>query len=487
MPSTDWRIDLRALDRLLRENKDKQASGHELIRNLREAVETWSAPQLRAAAAHREALSDVVELPPYPEYPSAVPGPLGDLLRARGWLHPALSGGTGLGALASVCPRAELHVLRNRNRVARPVLWIPIVAPPGSGKTPAYERAFQAIADYETDFEQRIIYSDITLEMLARVLDRNEGHVSLAADELAMLLGNIGNYSVNKSGRNKDLGRFLLLWSSQAWNYARVTDKVDIRVPNPVVSVVGTIQPGRMDLLGPVDNGMRARWLLHIADMPKLPRTNATTPKSWKAAIQALSDDIDVTREWRMNRASGNLWVEAQERWDTEQAGESEQVASALRKADEQALRVALVLAESCVPRPTTNNRVRRISGEIMKSAIEIVDYSLNCWRSAPGEQIFALSQTHARVNDVVEALRQWLEQQPTKRATQRDILRARVGGISKADDRDMVIQAYVERYGERTRIEDKSTSKGGRRTTWITAPKRAVTKARTNETSQGG
>ena len=83
---------------------------------------------------------DEVILPPYPCYPvDALCGPLAELVDAS-TLPAALVAGAGLGALAGLCPNAELEMFGS---CQRPILWIPLLAPSGGAKSPSMELAFQ--------------------------------------------------------------------------------------------------------------------------------------------------------------------------------------------------------------------------------------------------------------------------------------------------------------------------------------------------------
>jgi hypothetical protein len=157
-----------------------------------------------------------------------------------------------------------------------PTLYVAIVAPPGSAKTPAldlakwplaalqkvaHEMYRTQLATYEAAMEtwratgqkegepkpvppelRHYFSTDLTVEALAGMLSRSPG-VAVARDELTGWIAAMDQY---KGGKGSDRQQFLSLWSSQ-------TLKVDrkgggsVYVQAPVACVVGGIQP---DLAG---------------------------------------------------------------------------------------------------------------------------------------------------------------------------------------------------------------------------------------------
>jgi hypothetical protein len=71
----------------------------------------------------------------------------------------------------------------------------------------------------EEEDEPELLLGDSTLEALARSLKASGGAGALDLDELAVLLGGLGEY---KRGRGGDRGRFLALWSGAPSTYTRV-------------------------------------------------------------------------------------------------------------------------------------------------------------------------------------------------------------------------------------------------------------------------
>ncbi|MGH3191930.1 MAG: hypothetical protein ACRDPY_32845 [Streptosporangiaceae bacterium] len=156
-----------------------------------------------------ELAAEPVTLPGIPAYPvGSMAGPLGDLVSST-TLPAALVAGAGLGALAGMCGGADL--IMPDESVVRSVLWIPLVAPRGAGKTPSMDKAFGRLREldaaehdeYRTKLSDYLALSakeirnaekprdttrridDATLEVVARWLDNGDGTGVVEADELS--------------------------------------------------------------------------------------------------------------------------------------------------------------------------------------------------------------------------------------------------------------------------------------------------------------
>jgi hypothetical protein len=430
-------------------------------------------------------------LPSIPEYPvDALTGPLREIVEAgiAAGLPAALVGGAALAALATVCARAELQVYETW--IVRPCLWVPLIAPAGGGKTPSITMARRKLR--ELDAKSHAAYSgelqdwlsrpprerdeppadptrlinDITIEMVARWLAAGDGTGGVDADELAEWLRGLSKY--RKDG-GTDAGRWLGLWSTQPWRYQRVSAHIDLLVSRPVISVCGGIQPHLLHLLGPEGDGMRPRWLPHVSLTTELdPRAGRQTP-NWDAAIEKLYDTRNL-RTWTMPGSPLDLWRSSQRRWKGMQRGlESPSVTAALAKADEQAARITLAIAESLDPAAGGE-----IPAEAVTAAIALEDYTLSAWRAMPGGEILALSRRDAELAGAVDKLAEWLERHGGK-ATTREILLAHVAGIRTADKLAEVLAEYEATYPGSVREETPEERRGKRGpvATLVFAPRR--------------
>ena len=220
-----------------------------------------------------------------PEYPVlALPEAARKLVAygCESGLPAALTGGAALAALATaIGPEASIEV--DASFRERAILWVANLAPRGAGKSPAQALAFRPLRghdaqlgrddDLETDdgVERGLLLGDTTLEALARRLHASGGGVGLDIDELSAQLRGLGEY---KRGGGGDRGRFLSLWTGDPWTFERVgasgktANAVKLGVHRPTVVICGGLQPALHELLGSDEDGMRPRWLPHLAAMP---------------------------------------------------------------------------------------------------------------------------------------------------------------------------------------------------------------------------
>jgi len=165
-------------------------------------------------------LDEPATLAAIPEYPvDALSSGARALVRdaSRAGLAAALVGGACLAAMATaIGSGSEVEVLSNE----RPLLWVPLIAPAGAGKSPALALAFGPLRMRDAqlgDDDGRLLLADLMLEALARELDGVGDAAALDLDELATFLRGLGEY---KRGGGGDRGRFLQLWSGARWSPA---------------------------------------------------------------------------------------------------------------------------------------------------------------------------------------------------------------------------------------------------------------------------
>lgn len=157
-------------------------------------------------------------------------------------------------------------------------LWVCVVAPPGSGKSPAvapvlapvYREHARRLREKLDDGEQREVYvSDVTVEKLALMLCDNPRGLLMAWDEMAGWLTSFNQY---KGGKGNDRSHYLSIWDGRAVKVDRKgKDSEPVFVPKPRLSIVGGIQPEVLDELraGPSD-GLFDRMLFSFPADPGL-------------------------------------------------------------------------------------------------------------------------------------------------------------------------------------------------------------------------
>jgi hypothetical protein len=414
-------------------------------------------------------------LAPIPPYPiKALPTAAQALVHAASaaGLPAALVGGAALAAMATaVGASSRLDVLSGE----RAILWCPLVAPTGAGKSPAQKLAFGPLRAHDAGAEdaERLLLGDMTLEALARELDAVGGSGALDLDELAGLLRGLGEYKRSGGG---DRGRFLSLWTGAPWLFTRVaggrgTNGLRIRVDHPTLVVCGALQSDMHQLLGGDEDGSRARWLPHLASMPKhLENVPAgTAPPAWGDLIKALLAVRGNEREWWLSDKAQPVFAQFRGDWKRQADGiESMTVTSALRKADVHLSRVALVLAEA--EDPEGSNAI--VSDEVVERAAAIVQFTLDCWRALPANGSLALSRRDEQLDQGVAKLLTWLEDHGGK-ASKRELQRARVAGARTKDELDALIKRFEATYPGT--VTEESSSRGGRATVVVSAPLRVA------------
>jgi hypothetical protein len=398
-------------------------------------------------------------IPPYPA--EVLPVGLRALIGSSG-LPAALVGGAGLAAAAcALGGRARLVV--QHGWLERAILWLSLMAARGAGKSPAQELAFGPLRRFDKDAGIPLLASDLTMESLARLLAAQPA-LGLDIDELAQSLRGVGEY---KRGSG-DRGRLLALWTGAPWRYVRVgnakkaENAVDVRVAAPTVVICGGLQPALHGLLGGEEDGLRPRWLPHLAELPQdaeLVEDGGLRRSRWDHTVGELLSRRERERSWRLTWAARVAFVEHRRRWKADARGtETASTASALIKADVHLARVALVLAELDDP-----GAGGELSAETLERAAALVDFTLDCWRALPEQGSLSLSRRDEKLNVAVERLVAWLEEHGG-RATRRQLLRAAVGGVRSARDLDALLLRYGEIYPGG--ISEELPASGGPRAT---------------------
>jgi hypothetical protein len=437
---------------------------------------------LRAVDDDTATDDDAALLEPIPAYPvDALTGPLRDFVEwaIRDGLTPAAAGAAGLAALATVTGRAELAL--TSTFTVRPTLWICPVGGTGTGKSPALDQAFATItalydaerSQWDDEAEalegdksatlppkpQPIVLGDVTLPSVARWLSKNGGTGSLVYDELMTMLSAM---------MPVDRAKLCEAWTARRpMHIQRVGDgggknAVDIYVGKPVLSMVGPLTPDNTKELGREGDGFRARWLVHLIDGTSALLDGGPQPVEWSTAITALYESRSRARRWSLTGRARTEYERACQRWKLAQDEALPQsVIEALRKADQQCARIALVLAESCDHNHKQYRDEARgsIPLKVVKSAIALTDYVMECWRALPGAATLNLSIADEKLSGAANELLTWLESrpkgteglpdgcEPRARATRREIQQAKVGGAAKAQLITQMILEYEAQY----------------------------------------
>ena len=405
-------------------------------------------------------------LGPVPTYPAgALPFEFEDST-----LPNALLGGAALAA-AACAVGGKARIVVGPKWSERAILWVPLVSPRGAGKSPAQDLAFGPLRRFDEGDVIPLRASDLTLEALARMLGEQQPAVALDVDELAQLLRGIGEY---KRGGG-DRGRLLALWSGAPWRYTRVAgakqgNAVDLRISAPTVVICGGLQPALHPLLGSEEDGLRPRWLPHVAALPDnadLPEDEDPRVSTWDLTIGKLIEKRERERVWRLSSGARETFAARRHAWKVRARSteETASTAAALIKADVHLARVALILAELRDP-----GAGGEVSQATLEDAAEILDFTLNCWRALPEQGALTLSFRDGKLDEGVGRMAAWIEEHGGK-ANRRDLLRCSVAGVRTAKDLDAVLERYEETYPGS--VESDVPSGGGRPATIVAAPRR--------------
>jgi hypothetical protein len=427
----------------------------------------------KAALAEAPPETNLGEIPEYPV--TALPNVARDLVEHGSGLPPALLAGAALGALAAaVGPVAQIEVIPTWHE--RAILWLPLIAPRGAGKSPAQDLGFEPLRQHDAGVDEDndtdvILRGDQTLEALARNLAATEGGVGLDLDELTLLLRGLGEY---KRGGGGDRGRFLALWKGSPWNFTRVgsggkkENQVKLRITRPTLVVCGGLQPHLHGLLGGDDDGLRPRWLPHLAAMPQDSDLKETTvPVAWADRLRALVAKRGRTRTWTLDTDAKDVFQTHRQVWKRQARGaENASTGAALVKADVHLARVALVLAEAEAP---ANGGT--VGPELIHRAAQTIEFTLNCWRALPEQGSLSLSTRTWRLDQAITRLIAWLESHDGQ-GSRRELQRSCVAGIRTGEDLDALLRRYEAVYPGT--IQEVAQKDGrGMPTTVVKAPPR--------------
>jgi hypothetical protein len=431
-------------------------------------------------------------LPAIPDYPiDCLPDPMRELVEAgvkRG-LDAALVAGAALAAAATAIGN-QVDIMSMLGWLERPIVWIPLIAPPGAGKSPAQELALgplrvlneALLLDYADQLEAwhstpqntrpatppkdpSMLTDDVTLEALARIMDGN-GALGADLDELSGFLLGLGQYKLSASS---DRARLLRLWTGSPWRYTRVgsgskgTNAINILIPKPVLVIVGSLPTEQHHLLGDDRDGLRPRFLPHLADVRERETFDLAdvSVDAWGKALDELVSLRGTRRVWRLDAEAKLTFQAARRHWKHQVHGnETPSTAAALEKADVHALRVCLIFAELWLP-----GQVCEIAKDVVESAIAVVDYTLDCWRALGSAEYLSLSRRDEALNAAIPRLVAWLERRGPVNSNL--IQHNHVGGVHTADE----LKALLTRYAQIYPGTLQSVATGGRPAVTVSPP----------------
>jgi Protein of unknown function (DUF3987) len=243
--------------------------------------------------------------------------------------------------------------------------------------------------------KSRLWIVDATTEKVARILGENPRGLISFRDELAGLLGGFDRYG----GSGSDRAFWIEAYGGRPYRYDRVSLNEPIDIPFCAVSLIGTLQPDRLNtmLLSGDDDGLAARLLCAWPDPvpPRRPSKGADYA-TVQAALQGLwdlpfdRDDSGGARP-RITLLEADAADEFQawwehKQWDAKQTAGGK-LAGAVGKLDGVALRLAQVLEFLEWPWSKSNfAEPARVSIHSVRKALRIIDD----WVRPNLERVFA-------------------------------------------------------------------------------------------------
>ena len=322
-----------------------------------------------------------------------------------------------IGSTRRISPRSDWD--------APSVIWTATIGDSGCGKTPtfnaatkfvknletkAYKKYEEEMADYkaltakkpkklkgssetkpavipEPPKQRRHYVDDVTTEAIVVVLAANPRGVMVINSELKSWFASFDRYISGKGGG--DVSKWLGIWDADPIFVDRKSAEIShIRVPRPIVSVAGTIQPSVLSSIGSqnIENGLVARMLL--AYPPQSPSTwSSVGPEisTYLAVEDVISKlfalentETDEGEEpvcLKLSSEAMKCWGKFYNKNNVESKATEAPLKYAVAKYGQYVLRFAMIyhLIEN-VDSPSANI----VSGESMEKAVQTVDWFHN-------------------------------------------------------------------------------------------------------------
>lgn len=224
--------------------------------------------------------------------------------------------------LAGALVGNRLHLVLKPSWRAYPTLYLAVVAPPGSAKSPAldlarwpldalqkdaHDRYSEQLAEYDAEHARwkakgkkqgepepakprlrHYFSTDLTVEALAGMLGHNPG-VAVIRDEISGWVAAMDQY---RSGKGSDRQQYLSLWSGQTLKVDRKGDG-SLYVPEPVTCVLGGIQP---DLAGTLHDATKGRDGFVERILPVVPNVGPAIWTDEAPSTEQYCNVLDVFR-----------------------------------------------------------------------------------------------------------------------------------------------------------------------------------------------
>jgi hypothetical protein len=332
------------------------------------------------------------------------------------------------------------------------------------------------IEEPEKPFKKRLLIMDATVEIIAPIFSKNPKGILVFRDELSGLLNGLNQY---KGGSGSDRAFYLEAWNGKSYTVDRVKWGLEgsISVPHLSIPIVGGIQPDRFvqAVLSDADDGMAARFLYFYPNPvpPKRPENIHNDKVSIDAFEKLCSLMLQINLDGSESPAVVKLEDDAADLLQAfrdevyhEEKTASGQYLSYLGKNSGKALRLALLLellqwaiSGNSVP-PVT------ISKQNFLAACDLIRNYFNPMAKRAFDEA-------ALPEDIRNAmtLAKWVIRGRVTTLNTRDVLRARLKNLGKADKLDFAIGELVE-AGWLIEAPDNGESVGRPRRNYLVNPK---------------
>ncbi len=242
---------------------------------------------------------------------------------------------------------------------------------------------------------KRCIVDDITVEALAGRFEENPRGLLSAQDELTGFIRGMDQYKSGGKGNTRQT--YLKIWSNQPIIVDRKGGEEPVVIPNPYVTLQGSIQPGVLDEIADGrDDGFLDRWLFaypesrqggysdsYVSNAAEL-AYERTIEALWKKEPLEQSEDGYEPRVIQMSEEAKELFkAEANGlREEMYAPGFPEVMRGAWAKFDLHLARLALILA---VARQAREER-EEVSADDMRNALALLEYFKDSARKVYGQ-----------------------------------------------------------------------------------------------------
>jgi hypothetical protein len=366
----------------------------------------------------------------------------------------------------------------------RAILWVLLVGGNGDGKSePMTDAAFPLIrhhAHLDEVYQRELVayeagerqavpkhggfwLDDLTIEGLREQL-RGDPACFVLADEAHGFMKSLGQYKRTGGG---DRDRWLTLWEGGSWRTRRVGGGVMV-ISKPTLTLLGAIQPSRLDVLGSGDDGARARFLIARGGPPTGARPHPTPEElaAYKAVLDQLVVSRQTQRDWVLDADAQARLAEVDVRFRevARSVGEADHVLEVARKANKLVARITHVLSELWRAEEAPD-RVKSdgvVTAAMVTMAEGVLDYFLDQRRALEFPRPDLTAPLSVRdLDHGVRELREALRAHPDGRLTRRDVIRRRFGGTQSQDGADKLLDRFAAIYPGSVRDERPAVNRG--------------------------